>query len=46
MRPLQSMLAAVLLFIPLASAMAGTPVIDERQQNQEARIDQGVASGE
>lgn len=46
MRSMQTMLAAVLLFMPLASALAGTPVIDERQQSQEARIDQGVASGE
>ncbi len=27
-------------------ASAGTPVVDARQDNQEARVDQGVASGE
>lgn len=42
------MLAAVLaaaITVP-AFAQTGTPVIDQRQANQERRIDQGVASGQ
>lgn len=30
----------------LALAQANTPVIDERQANQEQRIDQGISSGQ
>jgi hypothetical protein len=29
-----------------ATAWGGTPVVDERQDNQDERIDQGAASGE
>ncbi|HJV92659.1 MAG TPA: hypothetical protein VJ572_04235 [Azonexus sp.] len=40
------MLAAVALSLPvLAFAQANTPRVDQRQANQEQRIDQGVASG-
>lgn len=39
-------LIALLAVVPtLAFAQAGTPRVDQRQQNQEQRIDQGVASG-
>lgn len=39
-------LAAIAVILPtLAFAQAGTPGIDQRQGNQERRIDQGVASG-
>ena len=30
----------------LAFAQAGTPVVDQRQANQEKRIDQGIVSGQ
>jgi hypothetical protein len=33
-------------FAQAASAPAGTPGIDQRQANQEKRIDKGIASGE
>lgn len=36
--------AVLLLIAPLA--IASTPVLDARQENQDDRIDQGVASGE
>lgn len=40
------MLLAVALALPaLAFAQANTPRVDQRQANQEHRIDQGVASG-
>lgn len=40
------MLAAIALALPvLAFAQANTPRVDQRQANQEQRIDQGVASG-
>lgn len=40
------MLAAIALSLPvLAFAQANTPRVDQRQANQEQRIDQGVASG-
>lgn len=40
------MLAAVALSLPvLAFAQANTPRVDQRQANQERRIEQGVASG-
>ena len=35
-----------LLINGLALAQANTPVIDERQANQEQRIDQGISSGQ
>jgi len=35
-----------LLMIGMAFAEAKTPVIDQRQANQEKRIDQGIASGQ
>ncbi len=39
-------LAALSLVLPaLAFAQANTPRIDQRQANQEQRIDQGIASG-
>ncbi len=39
-------LPALLLSASLAAAQADTPVIDQRQANQERRIDQGIASGQ
>jgi opacity protein-like surface antigen len=39
-------LSAVILTMGLAYAQAEGPVIDQRQTNQEKRIDQGVASGQ
>lgn len=40
------MLVAVALSLPvLAFAQTNTPRVDQRQANQEQRIDQGVASG-
>jgi hypothetical protein len=38
--------AASVLMGSLAVADVNTPVIDQRQANQERRIDQGIASGE
>lgn len=39
-------IAAIAIVLPtLAFAQANTPGIDQRQMNQERRIDQGVASG-
>lgn len=39
-------LAAIAIVLPtLAFAQANTPGIDQRQANQERRIDQGIASG-
>jgi uncharacterized membrane protein YebE (DUF533 family) len=38
--------AMVLLMTGMAYAESETPVIDQRQTNQEQRIDQGVASGQ
>ena len=38
--------AITLLMSGMAYAEAETPVIDQRQANQEQRIDQGVASGQ
>ena len=35
-----------LLMTGMAFAQAETPVIDQRQANQEKRIDQGIASGQ
>lgn len=42
----QSLIAALLLSLMAGSALAGTPGVDQRQDNQRARIAQGVASGE
>ena len=44
----QLVAAAVAAFIsiPVLAQSAATPGIDQRQANQERRIDQGVASGE
>ena len=38
--------AMTLLMTGMAYAEAETPVIDQRQANQEKRIDQGIASGQ
>jgi opacity protein-like surface antigen len=38
--------SALVLMTGMAFAQAETPVIDERQANQEQRIDQGIASGQ
>ena len=39
-------LASIGAFAQAASAPAATPRIDQRQANQEKRVDQGIASGE
>lgn len=39
-------IASIGAFAQSASAPAATPRIDQRQANQEKRIDQGIASGE
>ena len=39
-------LVLALMLLAAASARAGTPRVDARQENQEARIDQGIATGE
>lgn len=39
-------LALTLSFCFSGLCVAGTPVVNARQENQDARIDQGVASGE
>ena len=39
-------ISAVILTMGLAYAQADGPVIDQRQANQEKRIDQGIASGQ
>lgn len=46
MNSLKVCLIAGFALLPMGKALAGTPVIDQRQQRQEERIDQGVASGE
>ena len=46
MNSLKVCLIAGLALLPMGAALAGTPVIDQREQRQEERIDQGVASGE
>ena len=38
--------SALVLMIGMPYAQAETPVIDQRQANQEQRIDQGIASGQ
>lgn len=37
---------ALVLMIGVAFAQAETPVIDQRQTNEEQRVDQGIASGQ
>ncbi|UXI70581.1 hypothetical protein [Tahibacter amnicola] len=39
-------LAIITALVTSSASYADTPVIDQRQENQEARIEQGVASGE
>ncbi len=39
-------ISAVMVMTGMAYAQAETPVIDQRQANQEKRIDQGIASGQ
>jgi len=41
-----SVSAASILVVSIASAQAATPGIDQRQANQEQRIDKGIASGQ
>ena len=41
-----SVSAASILAISIASAQADTPSIDQRQANQEQRIEKGIASGQ
>jgi hypothetical protein len=43
---MKQLMFALSLFSVSALVSAGTPVADQRQQNQEARIEQGEASGE
>ena len=45
-RVLFAVSAMMLLMTGMAYAEAKTPVIDQRQANQERRIDQGIASGQ
>jgi len=45
-RMLLAVSAMTLLITGMAYAEAETPVIDQRQANQEKRIDQGIASGQ
>ena len=45
-RVLFAVSAMTLLMTGMAYAEAETPVIDQRQANQERRIDQGIASGQ
>lgn len=45
MKRIQVIVAAALALSVLAFAQAGTPRVDERQANQERRIEQGLASG-
>jgi opacity protein-like surface antigen len=45
-RVLLTVTAMALLMTGMAYAEAETPVTDQRQANQEQRIDQGVASGQ
>jgi opacity protein-like surface antigen len=45
-RMLLAVSAMTLLMTGMAYAEAETPVIDQRQTNQEKRIDQGIASGQ
>ena len=45
-RTLLAVSGMALLMTGMAFAQAETPVIDQRQANQEKRIDQGIASGQ
>ena len=45
-RMLLAVRGITLLLTGMAFAQAETPVIDQRQANQEKRIDQGIASGQ
>lgn len=45
MKLLKSTLMALALTLPLAALAQNTPNIDQRQENQQRRIDQGVQSG-
>lgn len=45
MKSRHAILALIAVFPTLALAQADTPRVDQRQLNQEIRIDQGVASG-
>lgn len=45
MKTIQALAAIAIALPTLAFAQANTPGIDQRQANQERRIDQGVASG-
>lgn len=46
MKQIKAAVVALVLSLPvLALAQANTPRVDERQANQERRIDQGIASG-
>ena len=45
-RILSAVTVMTILMSGIAYAQTNTPVIDERQANQEQRIDQGVASGQ
>ena len=42
----QNVMALGLLLLMTVGAEAGTPRVDARQDNQAARIDQGIATGE
>jgi uncharacterized membrane protein YebE (DUF533 family) len=46
MKQIGMAMSAVLLVTGMAYAQAETPGIDQRQANQERRIDQGIASGQ
>ncbi|MCB4359252.1 hypothetical protein [Quatrionicoccus australiensis] len=45
MKSIKTVVAIALALPVLAFAQANTPRVDQRQANQEQRIDQGVASG-
>jgi hypothetical protein len=45
-KSMNKLMFALVLGASSAVAVAGTPVADQRQQNQEERIEQGEASGE
>lgn len=46
MKPLTKLISIVMISAISSSAFAGTPVLDQKQQNQKQRIKQGVKSGE
>jgi hypothetical protein len=45
MKTIKAIVAIAIVLPTLAFAQANTPGVDQRQANQERRIDQGVASG-